>query len=67
MTKYFKHKKTGKVISEEQYKAQLIEEMTANSQSMSYSGMDILDNPIEGDLDEYEEYFEEEDTDSDES
>lgn len=60
MGKFFRNTKTGKVISEDEYKDQLLTNAQANAYDMGMTGMDILDDTVPGNtLDEYEEYYEE--------
>ncbi|MHC5375685.1 hypothetical protein ACYSNU_18140 [Enterococcus sp. LJL120] len=66
MPRFFRHKKTGKVISEEEYKAQLLENTEVDTLDKAMTGMDALDdtnNDTQADVFEdygdYEEYFEE--------
>ncbi|EOT47668.1 MULTISPECIES: hypothetical protein [Enterococcus] len=61
MGKFFRNTKTGKVLSEDEYKDQLLTNAQANAYDMGMTGMDILDDVVPGStMDEYEEYFEEE-------
>lgn len=61
MGKFFRNTKTGKVLSEDEYKDQLLTNTQANAYDMGMTGMDILDDVVPGStMDEYEEYFEEE-------
>lgn len=61
MGKLFRNTKTGKVLSEDEYKDQLLTNAQANAYDMGMTGMDILDDVVPGNtMDEYEEYFEEE-------
>ena len=61
MGKLFRNTKTGKVLSEDEYKDQLLTNAQANAYDMGMTGMDILDDAVPGStIDEYEEYFEEE-------
>lgn len=66
MPRFFRHKKTGKVISEEEHKAQLLENTEVDTLDKAMTGMDALDDAnndtqADGfeDYGDYEEYFEE--------
>ena len=57
MPKFFKNKKTGHVITEDQYKEQLLEQTETSSWDMANAGMGLLeDTAVKGDMEDYEEY-----------
>lgn len=52
MSKFFKHKKTGEIISEDTYKERMLELVETNTLDMAQTGMDLTSDINEN----YEDY-----------
>lgn len=55
MPKFFKHKKTGEIISEETYKERTLEAVETNTLDMAQTGMD-LNSDINENYEDYDPY-----------
>lgn len=64
MHKFFRHKKTGKIITSDEYENKALENVETNTLDMAETGMD-LDTDVFGVQGDYEPYDLESDGDTD--
>ena len=58
MYKFFKHKKSGRIITNDEYMSETLENVETNSLDMAKTGMD-LNTDVFGSKDDYEPYEDE--------